>query len=225
MKNVVSVLNEFQPRASVGNNGGIENRSAVLIGVFSNVNARGTNELRYDYSFRAVDDEAARVRHKREFAHKDFLLGDFAGVLSRKLNVDLKGRGVGRVAKTTFVFVVFGLHIQRMLEEFQLEVIGKVGNRRKVVKNLSDSFVDESVVRPLLNLDKIRYRQDFLVPYLGKGLSFRPSVLDNSNVSTHIGTPISIDVLTVFYRAFSKKTPFRLFRQKAILLIKRVYTN
>ena len=77
-KHVIGVLFEFEPRASVG-----DNRRLIefftRLGIFETVvYAGGTNELRNDNAFRAVDDERTVVGHLRKFAHENVLIDDFA---------------------------------------------------------------------------------------------------------------------------------------------------
>lgn len=101
--NFVGVLLVFEPRASVGDDGGCITRYAVLVEHFVVVHARASDKLGYDDALCTVDDERTRIRHEREIAHKHFLFNHFAGFVVGEASLHLERNSIRSVA----VFALF----------------------------------------------------------------------------------------------------------------------
>ena len=69
IKRIVDIRLIFQPRAAVRNHGSGKHMLAGFINGIPVINAGGTNDLRNDYSFRAIDDKRSIFGHHREIAH------------------------------------------------------------------------------------------------------------------------------------------------------------
>jgi hypothetical protein len=67
---------ELDPRAAVRDDRRVVRGAVVRVDVLEEVDARRTDELAHDHALRAVDHERALVRHEREIAHEDLLVGD-----------------------------------------------------------------------------------------------------------------------------------------------------
>ena len=149
------ILFEFQPGAAVGDDGRFEHLPARLVLFRIVVRARGTDELRDDDALRAVDDEGTVFGHEREIAHEHFLVDDFFLDLVDEAHFHAQRQRIRCVAVAALLLVVFGRGAERMVEKIQLEVIGVIGNGRKVLKDFADALFDERSVRFLLDLDKV----------------------------------------------------------------------
>ena len=160
----LAVLLELEPGAAVGDDCRFEHLAAGLVLFGLVVRARGTDELRDDDALRAVDDEGTVLRHEREVAHEHVLVDDLFLHLVDEADFHAQRQRVGRVAVAAFLFVVLGLAAELVLEEVQLEVVGIVGDGRKIVKHLSDALFDERAVRFLLYLYEVGDVDDFVDP-------------------------------------------------------------
>ena len=108
-RNVACVLFKFKPCATARNNLRSESGYAVLVFRFKSVNARASDNLADDNTFRAVDNERTRFRHKRKIAHKDFLLDNFTRFVVGKPCPDFKRNRIGCVTVFTLFNGVFRL--------------------------------------------------------------------------------------------------------------------
>ena len=104
---------EFNPLTSVGVDG--SGNKLVLLHVAKSVtltrledHAWRSNELTYDHSLRAIDDESPLLGHLGEIAHKHGLLFDFAGVPVHEPSSNENLIRVGVVFFLTFLFGKLG---------------------------------------------------------------------------------------------------------------------
>ncbi len=74
--------------------------SVYLVG---EIDARRSNELRYDDTLRAVNDKRAAIGHEWEVAHKDELLFDFPALLVDKAHIDKQWRLIGDVFRAALI--------------------------------------------------------------------------------------------------------------------------
>ena len=149
------ILLEFEPCAAVGNDRCFEHFPARLVLFRLVVRAGRTDELRNDDALRAVDDKGAVVGHEREIAHKHFLIDDLVFDFIDKAHFYPKRERIRCVAVPAFLLVIFRLRAEFMAEKVQLEVIGIVGDRRKILEYFADTLFDERLIRVLLDLDEI----------------------------------------------------------------------
>ena len=161
-KHALRVLLEFEPGAAVGNDRRFVHLLARLVRLCGIVHTGGTNELRHDNAFRAVDNKGTVLRHQRKIAHEHVLFQHLVLHLIDEAHLHAKGQGVRGVAVAAFFFVVLGLIPERVVEEIQLEVVGKVGNGREILEDVADALVDKGIVAFLLNLDEIGNVDDFV---------------------------------------------------------------
>ena len=149
------VLFEFQPRAAVGHDGGVEHLLARLVLGGRVVHAGRTDELGDNDALRAVDDERAVLRHEGQIPHEHFLIEHLVLHLVDETDLDPEGQGVSGVAVAALLFVVLGLVAEAVVEKIQFEVVGVIGDRGEVLEYLADAFLNERVVAVLLDLDEI----------------------------------------------------------------------
>ena len=126
------------------------------------VDARRTDELAHDHALRAVDHERALVRHEREIAHEDLLVGntlDFARFRRDKTDAHAQRRAVGHVALAAFLDRVLGL-AERVLAELQDQVTGEVLDRRDRIERFLQPLRDEPMEARLLQLDQVGQVED-----------------------------------------------------------------
>ncbi len=156
------VLLKFQPGAAVGNDRGFVHLFPRLIRFGDVVDAGRTDELGDDHALRAVDDKGTVLRHQRQIAHKDVLFEDLVLDLVDEAHLYAQGKGVSSVAVAALLFVVLRALAEFVVEEIQLEVVGEVGYRRKILQNLGNAFADKGVVALLLDLHKVGNVDDFV---------------------------------------------------------------
>ena len=106
---IVGIRFIFQPSAAVRNDRRSEKLFTGFIVAVAVINARRTNQLRNNRTFRTVDDKRSAFGHQRKIAHKDFLLLDFAGFLVQQSRRHAKRRCIGNVALFAFFYRIFGV--------------------------------------------------------------------------------------------------------------------
>ena len=136
----------FQPGAPVGDDGGVEQLLAGGVVVHAEVHAGRTHQLGDDDSLRAVDDKGAAFRHQGEIAHKHFGFLDFAGFLIEQAGAHPQGGGVGDVPLLALLHSVFGFLVQAVIDEFQNQVPGIVGNGGHVVENVPEALLQKPLI-------------------------------------------------------------------------------
>ena len=182
-KYAVGVLLEFKPRASVGHNGRLVSRGTRSVQRERAVNARASDQLADDDSFRTVDDKASVFGHEREITHENFFNGSFAGVVVNESYLYLERQSVSSVAVLALLDVVLGLSFQRESEELEFHSSGKVHDGRKVVEYFLNAFGNELLIGVLLQSDQIRNVES--VFDRSKAQSFGIAVLNLVNVLRH----------------------------------------
>ena len=195
IENVVHVVFIFQPRASVGDDGGVEKLLAGLIVLHFIIHAGRTDELRDDHAFRAVDDKGSAGGHEREFAHIDLLFAHVAGFPVGQAGGHIEGGGIGGVAELAFLDCVLRLVIDAEIDKFEHKVAGVIHNSRGIVEDLLESLLKEPMIGILLHLDEIGHFQHF--GDFGKGHSGISAVLNFCDI-----------------HHFVCFTPFRILRKK-----------
>ena len=154
-ENALRVLLEFEPCAAVGNDGRFVHLLARLVRFDRVVHAGGTNELGDDDALRAVDDKGTVLRHEREIPHIDVRFDDFVLHFVVKAHPHFEGKRIGCVAVAALLLVILRLVPERVIEEIQLEVIGEVGDRGKILENIADPLFHERFITFFLNLYKV----------------------------------------------------------------------
>ena len=149
----------LQPRASVRDDRGCVGLFTRLVDLRGIVHSRGTDDLGNNDALRAVDDERTRFGHQREIAHENFVFFDLSRRLVGQADRDPQRRGkvdVSFLALLNRILRVFG--VKGVVNEFDLEVAGKVPDRRNVMQNLAQPLVKKPLVGFGLNFDQIRKR-------------------------------------------------------------------
>ena len=122
-KHAVGVGYEFQPRAPVRNDGGVEHFFiAEFVLFFGGVHARRAHKLADHDALGAVYNKGAVVRHEREIAHKHFLILDFTCIFTQQAHFYFERAGVSGVSLAALGFGILGLFVERMFEKIQLEM-------------------------------------------------------------------------------------------------------
>ena len=155
VKGVLSVLLELQPRAAVGHDRGGEHFLARLVLGGGIIHPGRTHELGDDNALRAVDDEGTVFRHQRQVAHEYFLVENLVFDLVDEADFYAQRQSVSSVAVAALFFVVLGFIAESVLQKVELEMVGVVGDRGKILENLADTFLNERIVAVLLNFDEI----------------------------------------------------------------------
>lgn len=185
--NVVGILFVFEPSTAVGDDRRCVTRNAVLVKHFVVVHTRASYKLGYDDALCTVDDERAGVCHKREIAHKHFLLGHFTGFVVGEASLHLERNSIRRVAIFALFDAVLGFAVKSVRQKFEFQSAGEVNDRRIIFENFRDAGVNEIGVGILLHLNEIRNGQD--VFDLREVASFRRSVHLIVNSLGHTFTP------------------------------------
>ena len=154
-KHALRILFEFQPGAAVGDHGRFVNLFPRLVRFRNVVHAGRTHELGDDHALRAVDDERAVLGHQGKIPHKDVLFENLVLYLVYEPHLHPQGKRVRRVAVAALFFVVLRRFPELVVEKIQFEVVGKVGDRRVILKDLGDAFADEGLIAFPLNLNEI----------------------------------------------------------------------
>ncbi len=153
---------ELQPRAPGGDD--LRDEDVLVRGLVqlaAEVGARRADELGHHDALGAVDDERPAPGHDGEVPHEDLLLLDLAGGLVDELGLDEERGGVGDVLVPALLLGV--LHVLELVGlEGQLELLGEVLDRRDLLEDLLEAFIQEPVEGLPLDTDEIRKRQDLL---------------------------------------------------------------
>ena len=135
---------------------------AGLINALAVIYTGAAHELADDNALAAVDDERAVFGHQREIAHEYFGFLDLARFIVGQANENLERGGIRHVALTAFLKRIFRRLIQRIIDEFQLQIAVEIINRRNVVQDLTKILFQKTIVRVLLNLDQIGHFHHFI---------------------------------------------------------------
>ena len=163
IENVVNIGFIFQPRASVGDNGGRIKLLTGFVVIHFIVNARRTNELRNDNALGAVDYKGAARSHQRKITHKDVALFNFARRFIQQAGGHAQRGGIGRVSDLTFNYAVVGaVNIEGIVDEVKHKVVLIIGDSRNILEYFLKTFLKEPAVGFLLHLNEIRHINDFI---------------------------------------------------------------
>ena len=117
VKNVIGVGLVLEPSSAVRDDSCGVYVLCRLVNRHIVVDAGGTNYLRNYDSFGTVDDESTGICHKREVAHEDFRLLDFAGFSVGEHYFNSEGSCVVCVAFFAFLYGIFRGRIKRITHE------------------------------------------------------------------------------------------------------------
>ena len=174
----------FEPGAAVRNDRRAVDVLLGLIHGVAEVHAGASDDLGDNDALGAVDHEGAAVGHERKIAHKDLLILDLAGLLVEQPHANLDRLCIGRVTFLALLNGILGLFVERIVQEGQLQIAGIVADRRHVVEDLAQSFVQKPLIGILLDAQEVRHFQDFLI--FGVALSLCLTELHVLNL--HIGS-------------------------------------
>ena len=104
------------------------------------------------------------IRHYGEVAHKDVLVEDLVFDLVDEADLDAERQRIRGVAVAAFLFVILRFRAEFMIEKIEFKVIGKVGDGRKILKDLGDPLSDKRIVAVLLDLYEVGNVDDFSDP-------------------------------------------------------------
>ena len=92
------------------------------------VNARRSDKLRNNNTFRAVNNESSAWGHSREFAHVNLLLFHIACFFIGQTCCDIKGCGISRVAQLALFDCVLWLIIDAKINKFEKQITCVIHN-------------------------------------------------------------------------------------------------
>ena len=126
-------------------------------------------ELRHDDPFRPVDDKGAAGGHVGDHAQVNILDDRFKifvfGIGAVKLQLSFQGYAVGEAPFDALIHGVAG-RIDKIIQEFEDEVITGIGNRKILGKYLVQALVDP-VLRIGFQLEKILERLELNIEKVG----------------------------------------------------------
>ena len=145
----------------IRNNSGRINGEHRFIRSLIIINARRTNDLGNDDTFRTIDDKCAGGSHQGEITHKDFLLLDFLSLFVSESNTNLERCSIRRITCFALLNAVFRPFVHLIVDEAQFQVTGEVRNGVYISKHFPKAGFQKPLVRSLLDLEKIRHVLDF----------------------------------------------------------------
>ena len=133
-QHALGILLEFQPRAAVGDDGGLEHFPARFVFLRFVVRTGRTHELGNDDALRTVEiKEPFSVIKGKSPMKTSWSMTSSLTLLTRRT---LRARAAHTLHRGCgILFVVFGLGAEFMVEKIQLKVIGMVGNGREILKH------------------------------------------------------------------------------------------
>ena len=152
----------LQPCAAVGVHGGAVQVVAHLILGIAVEHAGRTDQLADDRTLCTVDHKGAGVGHQGEVTHEDLLVLHLAGLLVQQTGGDAQGCCIGHVALLALLDAVLRLLVEAEVHKAQCQIAGVVLNGADVVEDLLQAFVQEPLIRVLLDLDQVRHTDDFV---------------------------------------------------------------
>ena len=152
----------LQPCAAVGVHGGAVQVVAHLILGIAVEHAGRTDQLADDRTLCTVDHKGAGVGHQGEVTHEDLLILHLAGLLVQQTGGDAQGCCIGHVALLALLDAVLRLLVEAEVHKAQCQIAGVVLNGADVVEDLLQAFVQEPLIRVLLDLDQVRHTDDFV---------------------------------------------------------------
>ena len=129
------------------------------------INARRTNQLAYNNTFRAVDYECTRLCHKRKIAHKNLMDNDFFLLLIIKTNLNHKGGRIGGIPLLTLFNRIFHKILAKLeICEFQTQMSAVICDWRNIVKHFLEPFAQKPLIGVFLDFNQVWHFKDFLLP-------------------------------------------------------------
>ena len=160
---------QFDPRTAVrdqlrGIDLLVESISFALV-----VYARGTNQLGYDDTLGAIDDECARVRHDREIPHEQIVLFQLAGFLVFQTRLHVQRSGVVHILRLALFDIVLAF-AEIEIAKVQRPFLSAVLDRRNICENILQPFLAEPFIRLRLQIEQMGHLQYFLRSGIGVSL-------------------------------------------------------
>ena len=114
-----------------------------------------------DNTFSAIDYESTGFGHQGEIAHKYGRFLDFASIFIYQAYFNIHRSRVRFISFLAFLNIIFRF---AKLEVFKrkLQITGKVFNRRNVVENFTQTFLNKPIIRAFLNINQMRHRPNFI---------------------------------------------------------------
>lgn len=159
---VVGVHLVFEPCAAVRDNGSLVEGLTGLVVLEAVVNARGTNQLRYYNTLRAIDDEGTAVGHKRQIAHIDLVVHELTGLLVEKTRGHTDRNSIGSVTLLALLNGILSLVVKAVADEREFVSAIGIGDRGELLEDLLDTVIQEPFVGILLNTDEVRHIDDLI---------------------------------------------------------------
>ena len=144
--NIVGIHFIFQPCAAVRDYSCFKQILTGAVFFRRIINARRTNQLRYDNTFCAIDDKRAAFRHQRKVSHEDFAFLYFTGFLVPKSCRHPEGGCIGNIAFLALCNGIFRGVINPVVCEIQYQIAVIIRYGRNVTENFFQSFFPEPVV-------------------------------------------------------------------------------
>ena len=164
-KQLVGIGFVLQPGAPVGNDlTGKNGQVGFGIDLLAVIDAGGADDLGDHHALCAVDDKGAGFGHKREIAHKDFLLLQLLGLLIAQAHADLQGSGVVDVPGLALLHIIFWRFVHAEVNKAQLQGTRIVADDAHIGEHLPQSGVQEPLVGVLLNLQQVGHGHNLLMP-------------------------------------------------------------
>ena len=133
------------------------------------VYARGTNQLGYDDTLCAIDDECARVRHDREISHEQIVLFQLTGFLVFQTCLHVQRSGVVHILRLALFDIVLAL-TEIEIAKVQRPFLSAVLDRRNICENILQPFLAEPFIRLRLQIEQMGHLQYFLRSGIGVSL-------------------------------------------------------
>ncbi len=196
-KYVVGIRLVLEPGTPVGDDGaGIELLPEFVV-VNAIVDAGGTDELGYDDTLGAVDDEGTCIRHQGKVAHEDLVLVDLVGFFIVKAYTYLEGSRIGGIPGLTLRDRVLDLIPgEGEIRELQREMAAVIGDRGNIIKGFLQTFIQKPLIGTLLNIDEVRHLQNFTLAGVAH---------PNSLSGFHRTYSVFLHVYTTFRNCFASK--------------------
>ena len=176
VEHIVGIGFILQPCATVRNNSGRVQCFTCFVAAHCVVNARRTNQLRYDNTFCTINDEGTAIGHQWEIAHEDILFFYFAGFLIEEAGTYTQRCGVSSVALFAFFDAVLWFIFETIIDKVKHQIALIVGNRRNIFEYFLNSFFQEPFVRVFLNFDEVWHLQNFIDTRKAHSLNILPEL-------------------------------------------------
>ncbi len=152
---------QFDPGTAVRNQLRAVNFLVESIFFLLVVHARGADQLGYDDTFGAIDDECTGIGHNREIAHVFVMLLQFAGFLVFQAYLYCERRRIVDVFLLALFNVVIRLP-EGIIAKVKRPFVCTVFNWGNICKNVFQPFPAEPFVGFRLQIEQMRHFQNFL---------------------------------------------------------------